>query len=144
MDKNNHEMYARIAEIFSGSQEDVMGIISRPLDEPAISSRSKTVPSETVGVSTTARLEAIWCKLLGLPVVSLSQDFFELGGDSLMATQMLSRVRDAFRIELPLSAIFSGSLTVEGLARVIEDAQISLASPEELESAARQIDSLPK
>ena len=32
--------------------------------------------------------------------------FFELGGESLLAIQLVSRVRDTFQIELPLSAFF--------------------------------------
>jgi amino acid adenylation domain-containing protein/non-ribosomal peptide synthase protein (TIGR01720 family) len=48
----------------------------------------------------------IWAELMGRDSVSREDDFFDLGGHSLVATQILSRVRDAFRMELPISLIF--------------------------------------
>lgn len=51
-------------------------------------------------------LAAIWCSLLGVDSVATDADFFALGGHSLIAMQLASRVRDAFGIALPLRAIF--------------------------------------
>lgn len=44
----------------------------------------------------------IWKNLLGAPHVSPSDNFYELGGDSLLATRIASRIRSIFAIELPL------------------------------------------
>src|SRR5262249_38329294 len=47
-------------------------------------------------------------------------DFFELGGDSLLATRMLLRLQRVFQIALPVECLFEAP-TVASLARLIED-----------------------
>ncbi|HZF08986.1 MAG TPA: amino acid adenylation domain-containing protein, partial [Thermoanaerobaculia bacterium] len=64
----------------------------------------------------------IWEELLGREQVGVTESFFELGGHSLLATQVISRVSEAFQVELPLRQLFENP-TVESLARAIEQAQ---------------------
>ena len=65
----------------------------------------------------------IFAEVLSLPgEISIHDSFFDLGGHSLLATQLLSRVRDAFEIELPLRQVFEAQ-TVASFARAIEKAQ---------------------
>ncbi|MES1211374.1 MAG: phosphopantetheine-binding protein, partial [Acidobacteriota bacterium] len=52
------------------------------------------------------RLAEIWRELLGVKRVGVGDDFFELGGHSLLATQAVSRIREAFGVELPLRTFF--------------------------------------
>jgi amino acid adenylation domain-containing protein len=61
-----------------------------------------------------------FCQVLGIDKVSIHDDFFQLGGHSLAAMQLVTLVREAFSIDLPLRQFFTKA-TVEQLARVIEE-----------------------
>ena len=64
-------------------------------------------------------LAQIWSDLLGLEQISAHDNFFDLGGHSLKATQLTTRVRDAFGIELSLRQVFK-TPALDTLATVIE------------------------
>ncbi|MBE9019476.1 amino acid adenylation domain-containing protein, partial [Chroococcidiopsidales cyanobacterium LEGE 13417] len=60
-------------------------------------------------------LVEIWAEVLRLERIGINDNFFDLGGHSLLVTQVVSRVRDAFEIELPLRDFFAAP-TVADLA----------------------------
>ncbi|MGH9824654.1 MAG: phosphopantetheine-binding protein, partial [Blastocatellia bacterium] len=70
------------------------------------------------GTQTELELARIWSEVLGLSRIGIHDNFFELGGHSLLATQVVSRVRDALKIELPLRIIFERS-TIAAMAETI-------------------------
>jgi amino acid adenylation domain-containing protein len=74
-------------------------------------SQARTVTEELVG--------GIWAEVLGLERVGVEENFFEVGGHSLVATQVMSRVREAFGIEMAVRRLFERP-TVRGLAEQIE------------------------
>ncbi len=67
-------------------------------------------------------LAATWSDLLGLPQVGIHDNFFDLGGHSLLTTQLISRVRELFQMELPFRQVFQQP-TIAALATAIEQAQ---------------------
>ncbi|NEU79910.1 non-ribosomal peptide synthetase [Nostoc sp. UIC 10630] len=69
--------------------------------------------------STEAILASIWAELLGLEQIGIDDNFFNLGGHSLIAAQMLSRIREGFQVELFFHHIFANP-TIAGLAGLIE------------------------
>jgi amino acid adenylation domain-containing protein/non-ribosomal peptide synthase protein (TIGR01720 family) len=71
-----------------------------------------------------ARLCVLWAELLDVASVATDEQFFELGGQSLIGGQLLARVREEFGVDLPLVAIFEAP-TVGQLARRIAAATVA-------------------
>lgn len=67
-------------------------------------------------------LADIWAQVLGLQQVGIHDSFFDLGGHSLAATQVMARLQDAFRVELPFLTIFERT-TIASLAEAVEQAK---------------------
>jgi acyl carrier protein len=65
------------------------------------------------------RLAQIWAEVLKLERVGINDNFFDMGGHSLIATQVVSRMREQLGIELPLSEMF-GYPTVGELAQKLD------------------------
>ena len=81
------------------------------------------------GDEITRQLSRIWCDLLGLSAVDPDQNYFDLGGDSMLAVQMFVHIESRFRIKLPLASLFEAP-TIRDLAAVIRrEADSSAWSP---------------
>ncbi|HEU5227239.1 MAG TPA: phosphopantetheine-binding protein, partial [Ktedonobacteraceae bacterium] len=65
-------------------------------------------------------LVEIWIDILGVASLSTLDNFFDLGGHSLTATQLVSHIRRHFGIELPLWVVFTKS-TIKALALEVEE-----------------------
>ncbi|MFL6199517.1 MAG: amino acid adenylation domain-containing protein [Thermoanaerobaculia bacterium] len=63
----------------------------------------------------------IWTEVLGTERIGARDDFFRLGGHSLLGTQVVSRVRQAFGVEMPLRSVFEAP-TLRSFAERLETA----------------------
>ncbi len=70
--------------------------------------------------ATEKKLAAIWEDLLQVKPIGVTDDFFEIGGSSLLALQLFERIETAFQVNLPLSGLFRGA-TIEHLATLIAE-----------------------
>jgi amino acid adenylation domain-containing protein len=111
----------------------------RALPEPG---RAQSVPERYQAPRTPAEqvIADIWALVLKLERVGIQDNFFELGGHSLLATQAMSRIRQAFRVDLPLRAIFEAP-TVASLAAAVSD-RSSSGSVDVAERLLRELDEL--
>ncbi len=64
-------------------------------------------------------LAKIWCEVLMLDRVGMTNDFFQLGGDSLLGTQITAKLRKQFGVDLPLRILFEHP-TIRDLAEQLE------------------------
>ena len=65
-------------------------------------------------------LAKLWSSLLPDAAVGRDDDFFLLGGDSLIGIHLLGHVKERFGVELPIQSLFENGTSVAGMARVIE------------------------
>jgi acyl-CoA synthetase (AMP-forming)/AMP-acid ligase II len=87
------------------------------------------------GTREESMLVEIWARVLGLRLVGIHDDFFQLGGDSILATQVVSQVRNVLQVDLSPASLFE-TPTVAELARSLpmsgkkgEDAAIRPIKP---------------
>jgi amino acid adenylation domain-containing protein len=66
-------------------------------------------------------LSLIWCEVLHLDRIGIHDNFFDLGGHSLVATRVRARIAAAFDLEISLARVFQ-TPTVEGLAEAVAEA----------------------
>jgi tyrocidine synthetase-3 len=70
---------------------------------------------------TEQRLAEIWAEILGYKEISVTEDFYQLGGDSITVSFLTSRIHQEFNVELTLRQIFESS-TIEAIGEIIEKA----------------------
>jgi acyl carrier protein len=86
------------------------------------------------------RVAEILAPLLGIEKVSVDDNFFMLGGHSLLGTQLIARMRDSFGVNLSLRNIFDAP-TIADLAGLIESMLLAQLEAMSEEDAALALDS---
>jgi thioesterase domain-containing protein/acyl carrier protein len=74
------------------------------------------------------RLVNLWQDLLSMESVSVTDNYFDLGGDSLLAVRLFIDIKFCFQLELPLATLFHAP-TVRTMAQVVRDSGVQAASP---------------
>lgn len=83
--------------------------------------RSLDTTYEPPATALESTVAALWGSALGVADVGVEDDFFELGGNSLVAVQLSSRIRDTVQVEMPIAILFDHP-TVRRLAQYLETA----------------------
>jgi amino acid adenylation domain-containing protein/FkbM family methyltransferase len=88
---------------------------------PAPDTARPALPGRYVAPRTPAEhtLTRLWQDVLGLDQVGVSDNFFALGGHSLLVTQLVTRVRAELGVQMPLQVVFD-TPTVSGMAEVVQ------------------------
>ena len=108
---------------------------------PAHQRPEMTTPWVAPRNETEERLAGILQEVLGIDRVGIDDDFTELGGDSLLAIQVIARIRESFGVELKLRALFEAP-SVAQLAVEVLAAGSREAEPELLEGLLEDLDGL--
>ena len=66
-------------------------------------------------------LAGTWAKILGLDEVGVYDNFLELGGDSLRAGRVISRIIHIFRVELALSILFEAATVADMAVAIVQN-----------------------
>jgi len=86
-------------------------------------------------------LSTVWAESLGVERVGIEDDFFELGGASVVATQIVSRLRQMFQMELPAVLLFEAP-TVEKFARYMTQHEARPGLTEKTANLLKQIEGM--
>lgn len=92
------------------------------LPEP-VEERQVSQAYEAPGSELEAVIAEAWCELLRVEHVGVNDNFFDLGGHSLLLTRLINHIRSKMGVSLPLKAVFEGP-TVRGMARWIESSRV--------------------
>jgi amino acid adenylation domain-containing protein len=87
------------------------------------------------------RLVQIWEEILNVRPIGIHDNFFDLGGHSLAATRVISRLIQTFQLELPVKALFDAP-TVAEMAAIITENQAKRASDSELAQMLREVETM--
>jgi amino acid adenylation domain-containing protein len=115
------------------NRHDKVDRAALPEPDAAAGSAAEHVPPRT---ETEELLAALWADVLPAERVGVTEDFFDRGGHSLHAMQLVTRIREALRVDLPLRALFDAP-TIAGLAARLAADAADAGDAERVERTAR-------
>lgn len=98
---------------------DRRSLAALPLSTSTVSQSEKPLVAPQTALEKV--LAGIWAEVLGVEIVSIHDNFFDLGGNSLLATQVVSAVRDVLQVELGLRCLFESPTIAEQATILLED-----------------------
>jgi amino acid adenylation domain-containing protein len=119
--------YARLAAFPLNSSGKVDKQKLELLGEELLATGTTYIPPVT---DTECKLVKIWEEILGKSNIGLKDDYFELGGSSLMAIIMIKKIADEFGITIPVKVLFTGK-NIESIITFMESMElVTTHSPE--------------
>jgi acyl carrier protein len=87
------------------------------------------------------KLAKIWGEVLSIDPIGIHDNFFDLGGHSLAATRVISRLIQEFHLELPIKTLFE-SPTVAAMSAMIMQNQENKAGRDDLERILSEVEAM--
>ncbi|MER7169242.1 SDR family NAD(P)-dependent oxidoreductase [Micromonospora sp. NPDC000207] len=116
-------------------------LMAAPKPTSSVATRSLLTPYVEPDGDVERVLAAMWADTLGLDAVGAEDDFFDLNGNSLIAVQLVARIRDQFQVDLTVAGLFEAR-TVRALAGRIEELVVELLAGLSDEEAAARLASI--
>ncbi|GAA3475280.1 type I polyketide synthase [Nonomuraea roseola] len=111
-----------LPEFVAGVRELTQDTVAEELDGAAAANGAHALDEDHVAPRNEleSTLAGLWGEVLGARQVSVEQDFFELGGNSLVAVQLIALIRKKIGVRLPMRSLFQVP-TVAGMASLVEE-----------------------
>ncbi|OGW37725.1 MAG: polyketide synthase [Nitrospirae bacterium RBG_13_39_12] len=109
----------------------------RVLDEVQIVQKTETRDDGAPTNSTEKEIAYIWKEILGVNKISIHHNFFNLGGNSLNGAKLITKIKNAFGVKLPLGVIFEAP-TVAELAVLVQKSEAD--NTEFMNSQKKEVD----
>ena len=133
-----------VAEIPKGPTGKLQRIgLAEKLGLPLLNDSADATCDEFVAPRTPLEeaLAVIWTQVLGVERVGVHDSFLALGGDSVLAAQILARVHDTIGVDISLIDFFEAR-TVAGLAVATTERQVTTAGDDELDTLLSELEAL--
>jgi amino acid adenylation domain-containing protein len=105
--------------------------------------RDRTSRPVAPGTPVERALAEIWADVLGVSTIGRDDDFFDLGGHSLLIVSLAARVRREFGIDLPVQDAYATS-TLAGMATVVSAQLLASPAADDLEQLLEELEGLPR
>lgn len=104
--------------------------------------RGLTPAAQGAFTETERKLAGIWAEILEANAIAPEDNFFDLGGHSLLVVLLQMRVQETFGVELEVDDVYSGNLTLAGLAAKVEMRQAGDLSADDYRRLVAEIEAL--
>jgi amino acid adenylation domain-containing protein/non-ribosomal peptide synthase protein (TIGR01720 family) len=141
------EGFSNLLDAILANCDDSLGNLMGPLimrsratpgERPDVTEEQERTWPHTAVETVIARF---WCQLLGLERVKLAENFFDIGGDPVLAKRLLDLLRNSLKVEVSLTA-FLKTPTVAGLSQLASEGAVNPGSTERIAAILNRIENM--